>query len=149
MGDHLGIVTHYLQFVFIIELIELLLGELGEAKAVGLDDLLAAGDLVLGTAEGLLDSRNGGRLAADGDQRLMDRDTGDGASWLTEGVTHTSLEPIGTGAGKHFLLTDNMERVDTDAHVEGVLTSGLLDVFIASDTAGFERLGGDLLLLPR
>ena len=78
----------------------------------------------------------------------MNLDTSDGAGWLTESVTHTSLKSICASAGKHFLLTNNMEWVNSDSHVEAILTSLGHDVFVAGNTACLQGLRRDLLLFP-
>ena len=55
--------------------------------------------------------------------------------------------PIGSGTRKHFVLTKNHERVDTDAKVESFLT-GLVDhVPVDSNTSGFKGFRTKLLLL--
>jgi len=40
-----------------------------------------------------------------------------------------------------------VEGVDSDSHVEGVLSRGLCDVFVGADTGGFEGFGGELFVL--
>lgn len=124
-------------------------GELGEAPLVGDEELLAAGKLVLGTTEGLNDDSLVGVLGTDRDQGLADGDTGNGAVRLTEGASHTSLQTIGTSAGQHLVDTEDVERMDTDTHVEGILAAVLADVLVGSNTGSFEGLAGNLLNLVR
>jgi hypothetical protein len=40
-----------------------------------------------------------------------------------------------------------MEGVDTDTHVEGVLTAGLAHVLVSTDTTSFESFSGKLFVL--
>jgi len=56
---------------------------------------------------------------------LTNVDTSDLAVGLTESTTHTGLQSIGTGARQHLVDTDNVVRVDADAHVETFFTSVL------------------------
>lgn len=39
-----------------------------------------------------------------------------------------------------------MERVDADAHVEGILAGDLRHVLVGADASGFERLGRQLFV---
>ena len=124
---------------------EILLEDLGKTPETGGVDLLATGNLVLGATKGL-ESVLGNILATtDGTEDLTDLDAGDGTVGLTPGTTHTSLEPIGTSAGKHLVDANNVERVDTDADVESILTGGLGHVLVASNTTSLKGLRGDLI----
>jgi hypothetical protein len=110
---------------------------------------LATRELVLGTAESLKNVRNSDVLATNREKNLADGDTGNETLGLTEGTTHSSLKSISTSARQHLVDTENVEGVDTDAHVEGVLASKLHDVLVAGNTRSFKGLTGDLLLLKR
>lgn len=55
--------------------------------------------------------------------------------------------PIGTGAGKHLVDTQNVERVHANAQVESFLAGGLGHVLVDGDTGSLQSLGGQLLLL--
>jgi len=59
-------------------------------------DLLTSWEFELGTTESLNGAVNLILFAADGDQDLADIDTSALTVGLTEGTTHTGLEPIGT-----------------------------------------------------
>lgn len=76
----------------------LLAPQVGEAPVLGDDDLLAAGELVLGAAEGLDGVGQVGVTGSDGEQDLADLDTGNETVGLAVGTTHTGLETIGSGA---------------------------------------------------
>jgi len=127
----------------------LLAGEPGETPLLGDDDLLTSGELELATTEGLNDGGLVGILAADGEENLANVNTGHGSLGLTPGTTHTGLQPISTGAGKHFVDADDVEGVDTDAEVEGVLSGEFHNVLVGGNTGGLESLAGQLLVLVR
>ena len=125
----------------------LLTGVLGEAPLERLEDLLATGELELTTTDGLDDMGLGGILGTDGEEDLANVDTGGDADGLAVRVTHTGGETIGSGARKHLVGTEDVEGVGAHADVVSVLTDGLGQVLVDTDTAGLEGLGGDLLLL--
>ena len=122
-------------------------GELGETPLLGDDDLLATSELELGTTESLDDDSLVGVLGTDREDDLTNVDTGSGTVGLTPGTTHTGLKTISTGTGQHLVDTQDVERVETDTHVEGILSRGLGDVLVSANTTGLEGLGTDLLLL--
>ena len=103
--------------------------------------------LELGAAEGLDGLGLGRVLDADGHQWLTNVDTGDLAVGLAVCTTHTSLETICSSAGEHLVDADDVVGVGADADVEGILADGLDQVLVAANTASFESLGGDLLVL--
>merc|ERR1712057_66231 len=110
-------------------------------------DLLATGNLVLGTTKGLKSVGGHSLTATDRGEDLTDLDTSDGTVGLTEGTTHTSLETISTSAGKHLVDTEHVEWVHADTDVESILTRGLHHVLVAGNTASLKGLRGDLLEL--
>lgn len=123
--EELDVGTILLELALLAELNVLLAADGGEAPVLGDDDLLTAGELVHGTAESLDGGGAVGVTGADGQNDLANVHTGNGTLGLTEGTTHTGLQTIGTGAGKHLVDTDDMEGVDTNAHVETFLTGDL------------------------
>ena len=60
-------------------------------------------------------------LDSDGIQRLSDFDSGTLLHGFTEGSSHTGLKSIGSGTGQHFVDSEHMEGVDTNADVELIL----------------------------
>ena len=122
----------------------LLARPLGEAPLLRHHDLLAAGELHLGTTQSLDGDLLLVILGTDGDQRLANAHASDQTVGLTEGVTHTGLQTIGTGAGKHLVDTSDVVRMSTHTHVEGILASVLHQVLVGSNTGGFEGLRGQL-----
>ena len=55
-------------------------------------------------------------------------------------MTHTGLESISTGAGKHLVDADHMPWVDSNADVERFLTALGSHVLVGGNTGGFESL---------
>jgi len=129
----------------ITSLLVLRASQLGETPLVRDQELLAAGKLVLGATQSLNDDSLVGVLSADGNQGLANGDTGNGAVRLTESTTHTGLETIGTGTGQHLVDAQDVEGMDTDTHVEGLLARVLRDVLVGSDTGSLQSLAADLL----
>ena len=62
-------------------------------------------------------------------------------------MTHTGGETISSGARKHFIGSQHMERVGLDADVVVILTNILDEMLIDCNAASFKSLGRDLLLL--
>lgn len=121
--------------------------ELGEAPLVGSHDLLTSRELKLGTAQSLDDVRSVGVLGTHRNDDLADGDTGSHLHGLAVRASHTRGETIGTSAGKHLVLTDDVERVGTSADVVAFLASGLGQVLVAGHTGSLQGAGGQLLLL--
>ena len=84
-------------------------------------------------------------VGPDRDENLSNLDPGGGAMSLAEGASHSSLEPIGSGTGQHFVDAENMEGVNTDPDVETFLAAVLDEILVAADTASLQSLGGQLL----
>ena len=120
---------------------------LGETVFTGDEDLLTAGELELGTTEGLASVLDVLTLGADGDEDGTDVDTGRLTESLAVSVTHTGLESISTGAREHLVDADDVPRVDSDSDMETFLTSVVLHVLVSSNTGGLESFRSDLLLL--
>jgi hypothetical protein len=121
--------------------------KLGETPLVGLHDLLSSGEFELGTAKSLNDVVGVGILGADRHDDLADGDTGSHLHGLTVGVTHTGGQTIGSGAGKHLVLADNVVRVSASSDVVTLLAGGLGQVLVASHTGGLKGASSQLLLL--
>lgn len=79
--------------LLLLELKVVLTVNLSEAPLAGLDDLLAAGELVTSTTESLLNNSGVAVLGTDGEDDLADVHTGGSAVGLAPSATHTSLEP--------------------------------------------------------
>lgn len=72
---------------------------------------------------------------------LANVDACDSAVGLPPGATHAGLQTIGTSAGKHLVDAEDVEGVDADAEMEGVLARRLGDVLVGTDAGGFKSLG--------
>jgi hypothetical protein len=118
-----------------------------EAPVLGDNDLLATGELVLRSAEGLEGEVTVGVTSADAHDDLADVDTGDSAVGLAPGATHTGLQSIGTSARQHLVDADDVEGVGADTQVETLLAAVLDEVLVGADTSGLEGLGAQLLIL--
>ena len=104
---------------------------------------------VLGTAKSLDGSRGVLIPRTDGHKDLSDANASNLALGLSVRVAHTGLETIGTGAGKHFVDTDNVVRVDAHAEVETVFAAVLDEGLVGSDTGSLKSLRRQLLTLVR
>lgn len=124
----------------------LLAVHVGETPLLRDDDLLATSELVSRSAESLENNSLVAVTGAHREEDLANVDTGNGVVGLAVSTTHTGLEPIGTSARKHLVDTDNVERMNTHAKVERVLTRGLGDVLVGTDTGSLESLRSDLLV---
>ena len=140
-------VTSGLELAILSHLSVLLASVLGETPLLGHHNLLATRELHSSTTESLHDNLLLIVLSTDGNQRLTNSHTSDQTVGLSVSVTHTSLQSIGTGAGKHLVDTGDVEGVSTHSHVESVLTSVLDEVLVGSNTASLQSLRGNLLTL--
>lgn len=121
----------------------------GEAPVAGDDDLLTTRELVLATTETLNGILYGSRLSSYRQENLVDLDASNQTVGLSESVTHTSLESIGSSTGQHLIDTEYVVRVDANTQVERVSSSALSQVLVGADTSSFQSLRRDLLLLER
>jgi hypothetical protein len=131
----------------LLELMELLLGVLGETKLDAGSNLLAAGELEHRSSEGLLGVLNVVLINSDGHENGADVNTGGSAVGLTPSLSHTGGKSIGAGARELLVDSENVPRVHSHSHVESILTGLGLHVLVSSNTGSFERLRGELLLL--
>jgi len=94
-----------------------------------------------------LDDMGVGIFATDGQEDLANVYTGDGFVRFAPGTTHTGLQPIGASARQHLVDAEDVERVDADPQMEGILSGGLGDVLVRADTSSFEGLARELFVL--
>jgi len=118
--------------------------EVSETPVGRNDNLLSAGEFVLGTTKSLKHVLLHAVLGANREKDLVDIHTSHTTSGLTERTTHTSLESVCSGTRKHFVDTEDVVGVNTHSHVERILTTQLCDVFVARNTRGFKRFARDL-----
>ena len=139
-------VTAALEETLFAEVEEFLEGLVGETDLVGDDDLVLTWELEGSTAEGFDGVLHVLLWKTDGHDAGVEGGAGDGAVWLTEGVTHTGLKTIGTSSGKHLVDTENVEWVKVDTEVIAFLVGHAEDVTVSADTSGFEGFRGDVLV---
>lgn len=125
------------------------LGVVSETPLVGDDDVLTTRELVLGTTKTLDDVSLGSGLGTDGEDDLTDVDTGTDTDRLTESSSHSGLQTIGTGTGKHLVDTENVVWVTSDTHVEGLTTNVDVHVLVDDNTSSFQTFGTELFVLTR
>jgi hypothetical protein len=147
VGKELNVGTVDLDAASSLLLQVLVAAERGETPVLGDDDLLATGELVLRSAQGLESVTTVGVTGPQTHDDLTNVDTGNSSVGLTPGTTHSSLQSIGTSARQHLVDTDDVVRVSADTQVETLL-SGVLDhVLVGANTGSFESLRAQLLIL--
>lgn len=102
--------------------------------------------LVSSSSQSLHDDGLVGVLASDGQDDLADVDSGDLSVRLTPSASHTLLQPIGTGTRQHLVDSDDVEGVGSDPHVEGVLSGGLDNVLVGTNSSSFQSFGRQLFV---
>ena len=132
-----------------LELVVLLGRVLREAELARDVDRLAARELHLRAAERLHEVALVRSLRAHREQDLAHVDARDHARRLAERTTHTGLQTIRTGARKHLVDAQHLERVHAHAQVETVLARLLRKVLVRADTRGLQRLAAVVLALQR
>ena len=131
----------------LLESVEVSLDELGETVLSGDEDLLSAWELELRSSEGLFGVFNMFKVASEGHQDLSDGDSCRLTKSFTEGTSHTLLESICSSARKHFVDSNHMPWVNSDSHMEVLLTAVDGHVLVAGNSSSLESLRSDLLLL--
>jgi hypothetical protein len=121
----------------------------GESVFTGDEDVLSSRELTLGASEGFTSVGDVLGFDSEGDENLSNADSAGLKVSLTPSTSHTGLESISTGAGKHLVDADNVPGMRSDSHVEGFFTALGDQVLVSGNTGGFEGLGGELLLLSR
>jgi len=133
----------------LLELGKLLRSVGGEAELARDVDSLTARELHLCTTESLDEVLLVGSLGADREEDLTDLNASNHASRLTECTTHTSLQTISTGAGKHLVDTQHVEGVHAHTQMETILASELGEVLVGADTGSLKSLTAVVLTLKR
>ena len=86
-------------------------------------------------------------LASYWKQRLYDFDTGALLMGITNGSSHISQEPSGTGTGQHFINTGKIPRVHRAFKIKSIFTCLFDHVLVGGDTGCFQEVGGNLFFL--
>jgi hypothetical protein len=55
--------------------------------------------------------------------------------------------PISTGAGQHFVDSDDVEGMNANSHVESILSSRLRNILVGADSCGFKSFTRQLFVL--
>jgi len=127
--------------------LKLLALPLGEAPLATDVDLLATGELELGSPQCLDDLILVHVLGAHRQDDLSDVHARNRAQRLAKRTAHSRLQPISAGAGQHLVDANDVERVQAHSHVERVLAGKLDEVLIGTDSPRLEGLRRDLLKL--
>ena len=98
VGKSLDTDTVSLNLSFLLEEVEIGHNVVCETVLSGKENNLTTGKLETSSVEGFLGVFDELGFGTDGDENLVDVDTGGLDVWLTEGLTHTLLESIGTSA---------------------------------------------------
>lgn len=123
--------------------------ELGKAPFPALNDLLTTRELELGTAESLMSMVLVAIFATNREKHLTNINPSASTQGLPKSTSHTSLKPIGSGTRKHFVDPENMEGVNPNSQMKGVLSGELGHVLVAGDTSGLESFARNIFFLPR
>ena len=149
LGNELDIATIGLKLAFAASLDVFLTLKRSETPLVGDDDLLLTRELVLAATKSFNDSSLVGVLGTDREDHLTNVDTSNETLGLTKGTTHTLLQSIGTSTRQHLVDTNNVERMDTNTHVERILARVLDNVLVSTDTTSFQGFRRKLFVLVR
>merc|ERR1719180_584228 len=122
---------------------------LREAELLADEDLLPAGELELAPPQGFDDFVLELVVAPDREKDLSNPDPGCGAVGLAISTPHSSLEPISSGTGQHFVDPKHVERMDSHSDVEAFLATVLDKVLVAANPSCLKGLRRELLKLIR
>jgi hypothetical protein len=117
-----------------------------ESPLLADDDLLSTSKFVTRSSDSFQNNSPIAFTRSNRQQDLSNVDSGNSVVWLSVRTSHTGLQSIGTSARQHLVDSDDVERVDTDSHVERVLSGSLGDVLVGADSSCFESFRGDLLV---
>jgi len=146
VSNDLNVGTIQSELTFILKLLVVSVGVRGETPFTTDNDLLSTGELEFTSSEGFNGMRNILFNESYGIEDLVDFNSSDLADGFTESTSHTSLKSISTGAGKHFVDTENVPRVNSASKMETFLTALLDQVFVGSNTGSFQTFRTDLFL---
>merc|ERR1719370_2695459 len=122
---------------------------LGEAKLLADEDLLPARELELAPPQGLNNLVLELVVAPHGQKDLSNPHPSCGPVGFAIGTPHSSLEPISSGTGQHFVDPQHVERMDSHPDVEAFLATVLDKVLVAANPSCFKGLRRELLELIR
>jgi len=147
VGDDLAVSAIRNDSVFCSQLLVFLFGEVGESPLAGHKDFLSSGEFELGSSECLDRVSSVGLFGSNGEDDLVDVDSCNQSSWFAEGSSHTSLKSICSCTRKHFVDSNYVPWVNSNSHVETILSCKLGDVLVGTDTSSFQSFAGNLFFL--
>jgi len=121
----------------------------GESPLGRNNDLLSSWELVLTSSEGFHRVSNTGFLNSDWEKNGTNLYTSSLTVRFTPGSSHTSLETICSGTGKHLINSQSMPWVDTTSQMEVILTDFLDQVLVNWNSASFKSFRRNLFLFIR
>jgi len=148
-ADELDVGTILDDQLLFFELEVIFLVHVREAPLLRDNNLLATRELVSRTSKGFNNDRSVRLPRSNRKNDLANVNAGYSAIGLAPCTTHTSLQPISTGATQHLVNADDMEGVDANAKVERILARVLSHIFVSANTGRFQSLRGDLFVLVR
>ena len=121
--------------------------KLGKAPLLGDMDLLAARELELGSAQGFNHMLFVLNLGADGHDDLADVDSGHRALRLSEGTSHTGLQPVRPSTGQHLVDADDMEGMEPHSDVKSIFATAFHHILVGTNSRGLQGFRGQLLVV--
>jgi len=125
-------------FTFLLKFVVVLLEILGESKLLAHSDCLESWELHLCSSQSFLSNFHIVRTNSDGKENSSNGNSCTFTNWFSEGSSHTLLKSIGSSTGKHFVDSENVPRVNSNLHVESILSCLSLEVFVSSNSSSFK-----------
>merc|ERR1719234_941959 len=122
---------------------------LREAELLADEDLLPAGKLELAPPQGFNNFVLELVVAPDREKDLSNPDPSCSTVGLAISTPHSSLEPISSSTGQHFVDPQHVERMDSHPDVETLLAAVLHKVLVAANPSCLKGLRRELLELIR
>ena len=146
VGNDLDVDSIWKNLSFFLKVVEFLLGVLSESELLTDGNLLSAWELEHRSSEGSFSVLQVLWTASDGHKDCTDVYSGSSSEWLSKGSSHTLLKSICSSTWEHLVNSENVPRVNSDSHVEGILTGLVLHVLVSSNSGSFKSFWSDLFL---
>jgi hypothetical protein len=143
------VVAHVNKTILFSQFLIISLDKISESPTVRDDNVLTSRKLVRATAQSFNDVSFLASRGADRKHDLSNLAAGNKTVRLSESVTHTGLQSIGTSARKHLVDTENVVRVATHTEVETVLGGSTGHVLVDNNTSSFESFRRKLFFFTR
>ena len=85
------------------------------------------------------------QFGADGHNDLANVDPGHCALGLSEGTSHTCLEPVSPSTGQHLVDANDVEGVEPHSDVKAIFATAFHHV-LGINTGRLQGFGGELLI---